>query len=483
MALSTNLQPVKNGIFDVFYLQKTAYLTIIACMKRHIYQKLLTWKASSQRKPLILNGVRQCGKSFILEQFANNEFPRYHILNFENDERLKTIFEPDLKPERIINELNFHLNTQIDITQDIVIFDEIQACSRALTSLKYFCENMPQLALCCAGSLLGVQLSANSFPVGKVAIEHLYPMSFTEFLQALDDQKSLEILEQCQANTVIPDIVHQHLWERLKWYFIIGGLPEAVKTFCAKQDKLFSAFASVREIQNTLIKSYYADMTKHAGKVNALHLDRVLRSVPTQLARAQDSSVQRFQFKGIIPGIDRYQRLANVIDWLIAVGLVIQVPIANRAELPLSAYTKQSHFKLFMFDVGILGALSELPPKAILDYDYGTYKGYFAENFVAQELLTTGIANLYAWQEGRSEVEFLYVQDSNILPIEVKSGAVTKAQSLQKFVEKYQPSYRTIISARPFKIDKKNATHCYPLYLTHRFPIHTPHYHADNPVY
>jgi len=204
----------KNGIFDVFYLQKTSKLTIIAEMKRHLQTKLLRWKNEKQRKPLIINGVRQCGKTYLLLQFGHSEFPRVHYINFEENQAIHKIFDQDLNPQRIIDELSFYLDTPIDIYQDLLIFDEIQACPLAITSLKYFCEKMPELALCSAGSLLGVHLNSTSFPVGKVTILNLYPMSFSEFLLALDDQKSLDFLEQCQIDTQTPTfkMVFYHRW-------------------------------------------------------------------------------------------------------------------------------------------------------------------------------------------------------------------------------------------------------------------------------
>jgi predicted AAA+ superfamily ATPase len=195
-----------------------------------------------------------------------------------------------------------------------------------------------------------------------------------------------------------------------------------------------------------------------------MHIDRVWRSIPHQLAQAQEGTAKRFQFKGIIPGIDRYQRLANVIDWLQAAELIIKVPIIEHVELPLMAYTEESSFKLYLFDTGILGALADLPLKAILDYNYGTYKGYYAENFVAQEFTAKGILNLYSWQKNRAEIEFLYPDENRVIPIEVKSGWVTRNQSLNKYAEKYHPSYRATLSARSLQIDLANQYHSYPLY-------------------
>lgn len=440
-------------------------------MKRLYYSRLQEWLVSPHRKPLIIRGVRQCGKTYLLQHFGANEFPNFHYFNFEKEPKLAKIFESSLDPHPIINQLSFHQNKHIDIRKDLVIFDEIQAIPRSLTSLKYFQENMPELALCCAGSLLGVRLNHEPYPVGKIQTGHLYPLSFVEFLRAIDEGLSADLIETCHSNTIIPPLVHDRLWERLKWYFIVGGLPEAVQTFIDNKDDLFVAFEKVREKQSQLLSDYYADITKHSGKINAMHIDRIWRSIPNQLARAIDSSSKRYQFHGIIEGIDRYSRFASAIDWLENAGLTFKLPIIETIEHPLSAYVEENRFKLYVFDVGMLGALSGLAPKTILEYQYGTYKGYFAENFVIQEFVSASCNDLYSWQEGRTEVEFVRNINGDILPIEVKSGNVTHAKSLQKFVEKYKSKYRTIMSGRPFKIDVLNGIHSYPLYLASRFPI------------
>ena len=439
-------------------------------MKREFYKKLLDWSASPGRKPLMLRGVRQCGKTYLLRLFGANEFPKFHLFNFEKEPELAKMFESSLEPQHIINQLSFYRNTPININEDLVIFDEIQEVPRALTSLKYFQEDMPQLAICCAGSLLGVRLNPGSYPVGKIQTEYLYPLTFFEFLRAIGENLSVDLIENCQSDTVIPITAHDRIWERLKWYFVTGGLPEVVQVFITHRDNLFVAFEKVREKQMQLL-SYYADIAKHSGKVNAMHIDRVWRSVPNQLASAVDGTAPRFRFQDIVEGIDRYSRLANVFDWLKNAGLIIKVSIVEHAQQPLSAFVSEGRFKLFVFDVGMLGALSGLAPRTILEYDYGTYKGFFAENFIAQEFVSGNHRDLYSWQDGRSEVEFLRNVDGDILPIEVKSGHVTHAKSLQKFVEKYHSKYRTIMSGRPFKIDQLNGVHCYPLYLASKFPI------------
>lgn len=434
-------------------------------MKRQILRKLQDWRVKPHRKPLLLKGVRQSGKTYILKEFAQH-FSQSHYINFEKNTDVHAIFEQNLEPKRILNELSFYCGKNIRIDTDLIIFDEIQACPLALTSLKYFCEELPEMALCAAGSLLGLQLTNISFPVGKVDIMDMYPMSFSEFLAAIHDEKSVDFLDVLTADHKIPDIIHTHLWQQLKIYFIVGGMPEAVKCYRDQGAHIsLEIFDAVRETQAQILAAYYADIAKHAGKVNAMHIDRILRSVPSQLARAQEQSTKKFQFNNIVPGVDRYQRLADAIDWLEATGLVIKVPIVNSAELPLSAYRQDSLFKLYLFDAGFLGVMANLPPEVILNYQYGTYKGYFAENFVAQALLVSGEKNLYSWQDHRSEVEFLRIHHGKILPIEVKSGTITKSQSLHKLVEKYQLPARVILSGRNMAIDDQRQVYHYPLYL------------------
>lgn len=440
-------------------------------MKRDILGQLKQWKDSPARKPLILKGARQVGKTYLLQEFGKEYFSCAHYLNFEKSSDLSKIFTRDLSPRKILQEISFYLDKSIDINNDLLILDEIQNFPRSLTSLKYFQEELPQLAVCAAGSLLGLSLGQDSFPVGKVQFLDMYPMSFEEFLLAEGDKKSYEFLKFCSIKEAFPEIVHQHLWEQLKIYFVVGGLPEAVKTYVQYKDDLYLALKKVRQLQSDLLLTYLADMAKHSGKENAMHLERLWRNIPMQLAKEVDANVSKFKFKGVIPGIKRYSRLAGVIDWLQAAGLVIKVPIVTSAKLPLLAYTNENIFKLYIFDIGILGALTDLSAKVILDYDYGSYKGYFAENFIAQEFFCSGVKQLFAWKEKTAEVEFLREVEGEIFPIEVKAGWVTKAKSIKVFAEKYQSKYITIFSANNLQIDSFKNIHRYPLYLASKFPL------------
>jgi len=439
-------------------------------MKRLIWKKLLCWKNKPNRKPLILKGARQVGKTWILKEFGKEYFPSFHYINFEKNTSLASVFKKDLDPVRILDELSFFLNKGIDIEEDLIVFDEIQEVPEALTSLKYFHEEMPNLRICAAGSLIGIHLNEMSFPVGKVEFLSMYPMSFEEFLMSTDD-KGHRFISSFDPSNGIPDLVHQHLWEKLKRYFVVGGLPEAVLTYANEKEDGYETFQRVREVQKNLILAYQADMAKHSGKVNSMNIERVWSNIPSQLAKEINGSAPKYVFRGVLPNTSRFSALSGSIDWLEKAGLLIKTKIVNKSALPLSAFVAGNAFKLYSFDVGILGALGEINPKTILQYDYGNYQGYFAENFVAQEFLCSGAEELYCWRENTAEIEFLREVEGELLPIEIKSGWVTKAKSLKVYAEKYNPPYRTKFSANSFFLDRENNVHRYPLYLASKFPV------------
>lgn len=440
-------------------------------MKRNIDQALRNWKSRADRKPLLLLGARQVGKTYSLREFGKRCFSRHHFINFEETPSAVSIFAGDLTPGQVIGDLALFLDAPIDPQNDLVVFDEIQACPQALTSLKYFAEKMPQLAVCAAGSLLGVHLAECSFPVGKVDELHMYPMTFEEFLWSASTPILYEAFKGIDGRSSVSETLHTKLWDVFKVYLVTGGLPEVVAAYYREVADPYAAFQDVRKIQNRLITDYVADMAKHCGKQNAMHLERLWRNIPAQLGRDQDGSAPKFVFKDVLPGIRGYERMSGVIDWLDAAGLVLRMPIVNSGQLPFPAYEKENFFKLFIFDTGILGALSRLPAKTILDYDYGTYKGFFAENFVAQEFHACRSANLACWREGRAEVEFITEVNGSVIPIEVKSGWVTQAKSLKVFADKYHPPYSAVFSARSLGISHPHNNHYYPLYLASRFPL------------
>ncbi len=434
-------------------------------MKRKIYTNLLEWKDSPGRFPLLLKGARQVGKSYILQEFGENEFPGHHIFNFEKDKKMSAAFESDLNPERIITELSIHSGKSINIDKDLVIFDEIQECPGALTSLKYFSEKMPQLALCCAGSLIGIKLSTGSFPVGKVDLLNLYPMNFEEFLMALKDAVALELYQHSDSVDTHSEIVHQKLWGCLREYYVTGGMPHVLSTYLTYRDDPVDAMQRARDVQKKLIAGYNNDFAKHSGKTNSMHIVSVFENVPVQLSTNLDGSVRRYRFKGVIPRKKGYAELQGPIDWLEKAGLILKVKVCKKAQIPLESFCSNNMFKLFMFDVGLLGCMLELPVNLIYSQDYGTTKGYFAENFVAQEFTASGLSKLYSWTQGTSELEFLRVIDEVLVPVEVKSGTRTQAKSLRQYMLKYSPQRAVKISAKPLNRQKGKVLQNYPLYL------------------
>jgi hypothetical protein len=432
-------------------------------MFRKIDTQLLAWKNSPFRKPLILYGSRQVGKTHALKNFGKAEFGKTFYLNFEEKrDDLNRLFGGSLSSKEIVTRIELLFQDRIDIERDLLILDEIQQCPRALTSLKYFAETMSQLAVCCAGSHLGIALSDEAFPVGQVDMLHLFPMDFEEFLGEADPQLTQATFGSSDW-AGIDEFLHARLWESLKIYYMTGGLPAAVASYLQRKESLVEAFGEVREVQRNLIAGYISDFSKHAGKENANHIHRVFENVPVQLSRQLDASTAKFTFKGVIPQKGKYEFLAGPINWLVKAGLVIKVPIVEMPSIPLKAFAKENVFKLYLFDVGILGAMLDLPLSALRDQDYGMYKGFFAENFVAQQFVASGARDLFAWTHRTSEVEFVRVLNGEVIPIEVKSGQRTRAKSLASYAERYSPSRMIHISGRPYH--RGSLVTNYPLYL------------------
>ncbi|MBF0431716.1 MAG: ATP-binding protein [Fibrobacteria bacterium] len=431
-------------------------------MKRVIHKALLDWKSSENRKPLLLKGTRQVGKTWSLKNFGNECYAKTHYLNFQDSNRLKSLFEDGYEVKKVIQDIENYLQAGIDIHKDLLIFDEIQDCPQAITSLKYFCENIPELSLCCAGSHLGVTLAVNSFPVGKINSLSMYPVTFQEYL--LNKNKRLyESLLSAGIDNKLSSITHGLLWDELKTYYVIGGLPEIVQFYLEHQKNLFTTYTHIRKMQKELIENYRSDFAKHSGKVNANHINGVYDNIPSQIQKVHDGSVKRYQFKDVLPNKTKYSQLAGPIDWLVHAGLLLKVSIANNAEIPLDAYCKQNMFKLYLFDTGLLGAQMKIPVESILKQDYGTFKGFFAENFVAQELNTIYPNELYSWTKNNSEIEFVLTCGTSLVPVEVKSGSRVKAKSLQSFKKRYEPSLSVKLSA--LNIDIQGGQSNYPIYM------------------
>jgi len=428
-------------------------------VERDLFQKLIEWKHRRNRKPLLLKGARQVGKTWLLTQFGNKEFSHTHTLNFERDPDACTLFEGSLSPNTILRNIELYLNRSIDTSSDLILFDEVQECPRVLTSLKYFAEERSELPICCAGSHIGLALGSSSFPVGKVEPLTLYPMTFREFLEA----QHTKLVEMIDAPPPIPEAFHSRLWEELKTYYVTGGMPEVVQCYLDRQPASHETFLEIREVQNRLIQGYRADFAKHSGKTNAAHINRVFDNVPEQITKTVDSSVGRYRFKDVIPGYTKFSQLESPVDWLIQSGLILPVYIVDSPAIPLRSRRKDNTFKLFLFDIGLLGCMADIPVRSVLSQDFGSYKGFLAENYVAQELRSSGIPELYTWRGKTSEIEFLIVVGGNIIPIEVKSGSrLHRAKSLTVFREKYEPEATVGVSAGPERISGNH--HHLPLY-------------------
>lgn len=440
-------------------------------MYRFIYQEIKNWSKKAARKPLVIFGARQIGKTFALKYSGENFFNSFHYINLEKSPNLHEIFEYDLNPLRIIEELEKKLKSKINTKTDLVIFDEIQTCPKAITSLKYFCEDMPELALASAGSLLGVKYGEASFPVGKIDLMNMFPMTFMEFLLGLGEEEYYSFIDKWEIGVRIPEFMHKDLFELWKQYLIVGGLPEIVLAYNKLKTNHLDAFNEVRKKQSEIINIHLADIARHCGPVNAMHIERVFSNVPEQLARNIDGNASKFVFKNVIPKLKGFAQLSGALDWLKASNLIIKVLIAKHGEQPIKANTQENHFKLFIYDVGILGALGNLDPINIVDYNYGTYKGYFAENFIAQEFsYEQGRSDqLYGWEENKSELEFIRTIAGRSIPVEVKSGFNTNARSIDVFAKKYNSPLKVIFSANNFSFDKERKVCKIPLYLSSKF--------------
>jgi len=433
-------------------------------MKRSALGYLISWKIKKDRKPLVIKGARQVGKTWLMKEFGKKNFTNFHYFDFEREkDKWTPVFESDIDPETILRNLSLISNRVIDIDNDLLIFDEIQNIPKALTSLKYFYDEMPKLAVCAAGSLLGIILSDESYPVGKVEYFNLRPLNFREFLTNYGNELLFDEFARSLKNKTISEPVHLKLMETLREYLITGGMPEIVNYYLQNKGKDPALFNLIRKKQTDLITSFQADFSKHAGKINSLHISTVYQNIATQLAENMDDSTKRFRFKDSIKGKKSYSTLSGPIDWLVNAELIIKVHICNRAELPLKAFCKDNIFKLYYNDIGLLGAMLELPPAAIILDNYGMNKGYFMENFVTAELLNSTDSKLYSWSERNSEIEFLMNIGKYIVPVEVKSGTRTKAKSLQQYILKYNPEKAIILCGKRFSDSDKTKLEV-PLY-------------------
>ena len=426
-------------------------------MKRDITQELLAWKEQPNRKPLVLKGVRQCGKTYILKEFGREYYADVAYFNFEETRSLNSLFEQDYDVKRILFELGLFLGRTITPGNTLIILDEIQECPRAITALKYFCENAPEYHVVCAGSLLGLAIHENqSFPVGKVDIRTLYPVSFYEFLSATGNETLADYLTSVQPSSSVSELIGGKLRTVLKQYYVVGGMPEAVSVWCETGD-----LEKVEAVQQDILASYELDFAKHAPPSEFPKLSAIWASVPQQLAKPNS----KFIFSHVKKGW-RSKDLEDALQWLIRAGLVYQVCKVEKPFMPLSSYADATSFKLYLCDVGLLRRLARLPAQVVLESSgfYTEFKGVMTENYVLGELVKHVDATPYYWVSGNSaEVDFIVQCGAHIVPIEVKAESNVKARSLAEYRKKYAPP----VSVKTSMLDEVSGheVRLIPLYL------------------
>lgn len=427
-------------------------------MERLIMNNLVKWKDSTDRKPLLLKGARQVGKTFVLLEFGKKYYNNVVYLHFEgNTETLNKIFEQDLNPKRIIEELSAYSRQSILPRKTLIIFDEIQACEQALTSLKYFCEEAPEYHIVAAGSLLGLAINRGkfSFPVGKVDMITMYPLSFEEFLLAMGNNNLIEkIRESYNGFTPLADVYHNCALELYRKYLVIGGYPAAVKTYLETDN-----FDAVRSVQADIADSYIADMTKYATPNETIRSIAIFNTLPSQLAKENT----KFQY-ALIKSNARAKDYELSLQWLKAASVVLENIKITEGKLPLSVYEQIDSFKIYYSDVGLLCFKSGTLPQDVLVNSLisDRARGLLAENYAAEQLITQGYRLNYWESNGKAEVDFIIRQNDSVIPVEVKSSDNVRARSLKIFADKYSPDYSIRLSTKNFGFE--NGIKSIPLY-------------------
>lgn len=413
-------------------------------MYRTAIEKLIKWKDNPRRKPLIIEGARQVGKTWLMKEFGKQAYADTVYINFDSNSRMAELFASDLDTDRLILGLELYSGRKIDPNNTLLIFDEVQEVPRALASLKYFCENAPQYHIICAGSLLGIALhEGTSFPVGKVNFLKLYPLTFKEFLMATGKQRFSELLDSHDFQMITS--FKQTYIDALKHYFFVGGMPEVVQSFAENKD-----FNEVREIQKGILEAYEQDFSKHAPNVIVPKIRMLWNSIPSQLAKENKKFIY-----GLIREGARAKEYEEALMWLCDCGLVHKISRVNTAGIPLKAYEDLKAFKLFVVDVGLLGCLVGLHPHTLLDGNdlFIEFKGALTEQYVCQQLKTLEDLGIYYYTNDRGSCEIDFVVDTGeqIIPIEVKAEVNLKAKSLKFYHEKFSPGISVRTSMADFK--------------------------------
>lgn len=413
-------------------------------MERKIVKKLIEWKQSPKRMPLLIYGARQVGKTYTALTFGKQHYKNTVYFNMEGSTEITSIFERDLNPERIIRELAVKSGQSILRGDTLLIFDEIQSCERALTSLKYFCEEAPEYHIIAAGSLLGVALNREkySFPVGKVNMMTLYPLDFEEFLWGTDNRRMCELIKECYE-TFSPNSLHDTALDLYKSYLVVGGMPRAVSEYVETGD-----FNFVMATQKSLNDAYIADMAKYATPQETTKIMAAWASVPAQLAKEN----HKFQYKVIKSGARAYE-YETPLDWLKTAGIINKCIRISEGKMPLSVYADNDSFKVYMMDTGLLCSKFDIAANAVLHSppSFDGFKGALAENYVMQVLISNEISPYYWTSPGKAELDFVFQdRQGSIIPLECKSADHVRAKSLNTFISLYKPPYAIRVSAKNF---------------------------------
>ena len=428
-------------------------------MKRYAINKLMDWKESQNRKPLIIRGARQVGKTWLMKEFGKTQYKKTIYINFEDNDLMREHFSKDLNTKRIIEGLELE-HSKIDADNTLIILDEIQECPKALTALKYFYENNPEYHIVAAGSLLGVALHEDiSFPVGKVDFLDLYPLSFLEFLDAMGEENFVKLLNKPDSDNI--KTFKPKYIEWLKKYYYIGGMPEVVNDFVKNND-----YKKVRKIQENILDAYTNDFSKHISSTGKLKIDLLWESIPNQLT--QES--KKFVYKKIKQGA-RSDEFEEALSWLINCGLVYKINRITKPAMPIRAYEDTKAFKLFILDVGLLCALSKLPARTLIDGDkiFTEFNGALAEQYVLQQLKTHDDMEVAYWisKSGNAEIDFIIQTDGYVIPVEVKATTNLQAKSLKVYREKFEPEISIRTSLADFEIN--NGLYNIPLFMAGKF--------------
>lgn len=426
-------------------------------MKRLILDKLVEWKNSDSRKPLILRGARQVGKTYILEQFGREYYENIAIFNFDEDSNLGSVFDNTKEPEVILDKLALAYGMKIAPEKTLIVFDEIQECPNALSSLKYFCEKAPEYHIACAGSLLGIRLAKTSFPVGKVNFLDMYPMSFSEYLIADGKENLYEYINSISEIKPIEDIFSSQLEDELREYFVIGGMPEAVLSWTTNRN-----LKEVNRIHEEILSSYEKDFTKHTDNLTANKISMIWDNIPSQLARDN----KKFVYQAIKRGA-RARGYEDALNWLKNADLIYKIQGVTKPAFPLKAYVDLSDFKIYMLDVGLLGYMAGLDSAITIEEDrlFEEFRGAFTENYCINMLASSlrGKANYYHTFD-RYEIDALMQFRNKIIPIEIKSGIQKGHTSLSRYIKKFDPAIAIRFSTRNLAYDGKILN--MPLYLS-----------------